>query len=122
MNRTDLEINLFMILPYSEFFSQTINYSFLVRSCKPCHLLISSFKISLTNLCCLTIERPWNFSLVTSIENIDPHPPLMSLTVIEDGFSSLLNLSVISFSSGVKEYKRRPIVNNVLRNIILGCY
>lgn len=52
----------------------------LVRNCKPCHFCISSFNISFTNLCCFTIDKPLNFALVTSMANIEPQPPDISIT------------------------------------------
>jgi hypothetical protein len=51
-----------------------------VLNCKPCHFLISSPKISFTIRCCLIIDSPRNFSEVTLIAYMLPHPPETSCT------------------------------------------
>lgn len=51
-----------------------------VCSWSPCHLAISSLSIEFTNLCCLIMLRPLNFSDVTLMANIEPQPPEMSMT------------------------------------------
>jgi len=82
---------------YKKLNSGSIHHqSALVRNCTPCHLAISSFRTSFTNLCCLMMLSPLNFSLSISSAYMDPQPPLISFTYYAKKLAKFKGLPIVS--------------------------